>query len=101
MKKNLLVTLLLLTVSMLSAQVVWEDFENGPNLNWVASDGTFNGAIANPDTSGINKSDSVGSYTKGYDRSFSLFRVQMESAFDISENNIFRMQVWSPIATEV
>ncbi|MCB0685867.1 MAG: T9SS type A sorting domain-containing protein, partial [Saprospiraceae bacterium] len=49
----------------------------------------------------INKSDSVGSYTKGYDRSFSLFRVQMESAFDISENNIFRMQVWSPIATEV
>ncbi|MCB0664740.1 MAG: T9SS type A sorting domain-containing protein [Saprospiraceae bacterium] len=101
MKKNLLITFLLLTAGILSAQVVWEDFENGANLNWVAADGVYNGVIANPDTSGINQSDSVGSYTKGFDRGFSLFRVQMDTAFDLTENNIFRMQVWSPIATEV
>ncbi len=101
MKKKLLFMLMLLTAGILSAQVVWEDFEDGGKLEWVAGDGIYNGIVANPDTSGINKSDSVGSYTKGGGSGFSLFRVQMATPFDISENNIFRMHVWSPIATNV
>ncbi|NND31106.1 MAG: hypothetical protein HKN76_00855, partial [Saprospiraceae bacterium] len=101
MKQKLLLVLMLLTAGILSAQVVWEDFEEGGKLEWVAGDGTYNGIIGNPDTTGINPSDSVGSYTKAGGRGFSLFRVQMATPFDITENNIFKMQVWSPVETEV
>ncbi len=101
MKKNLLFMLMMLVVGTLSAQVVWEDFEDDGKLEWIATDGTYNGIVSNPDTTGINESDNVGSYTKGAGSAYSLFRVQMATPFDISENNIFRMQVWSPVATEV
>ncbi len=101
MKKHVLLFIAFMVSGLVMSQVIWEDFEDGGNLEWTAGNGVYNGVVANPDTSGINKSDSVGSYTKESGRGFSLFRVQMDTPFDISENNIFRMQVWSPVATEV
>ena len=101
MKQKILIIAMLLTAGLVSAQVVWEDFENGGTLPWVAGNGIYNGVVENPDKTGINPSDSVGSYTKEGGRGFSLFRAQTGTAFDISENNIFRMQVWSPVETEV
>jgi len=46
-----------------------EDFEPNPKLTWeplfAATGGTYNGGINNPDKTGVNTSDKVGSYTKG------------------------------------
>ena len=101
MKHYLLLMTALLSYFLIDAQVVYEDFEAGGQLTWEAVNGTYNGIIANPDMAGINTSDNVGSYTKSGEHSFSLFRSQQGAALDISENNIFRLQVWSPVETEV
>ncbi len=95
----LLVLLALLAGPVARAQVVYEDFESGaPTLNWVGLNGTFNGAIANPDKSGINTSDYVGSYTNnpGFDFCFALHT--FANPLDISEFNQFKMKIWSPTA---
>ncbi len=101
MMKNLLLLVFLASCSLLYSQVVIEDFEDGGKLTWTAGQGTYNGIVGNPDTTGVNPSDSVGSYTKGGGFGFSLFRVQQMEPFDISVNNVWKMQVWSPVATEV
>lgn len=52
--KNLFITALLLVVGVLGlqAQVTYEDFEGGPDLAWNGLNGTYNGAVANPDPTG-------------------------------------------------
>lgn len=82
-------------------QEVWEDFEDGGKLVWEAVNGTYNGIVENPDTTGENKSSNVGSYTKSGEHSFSLFRAITDNPIDLSVNTLWKVQVWSPIATEV
>ncbi len=101
MKKKLLFLMFIGTCTFLTAQEIIEDFEDGGKLMWVAGDGTYNGIVDNPDTMGVNSSANVGSYTKAGGRGFSLFRVQQTDPFDISTNSVWKMQVWSPVATEV
>ncbi len=99
MKHFLLFTLLVAAVFTARAQVVYEDFESGtPTLSWVGLNGTFNGAIANPDPSGINTSSYVGSYTNNPNFDFCFALHTFATPLDISEFNQFKMKIWSPTA---
>lgn len=103
--KRLLLTLmgLFAITAMVTAQVIYEDFEGGPKLTWNPfGDGTFNGAVANPpdsDPLGINPSAEVGSYTKAGDRAFSLLIAVLDEPMDLTTNNKFTIQVNAPVAT--
>lgn len=100
MKRFFLVALMAALWSLnLYAQVVYEDFEGGtPDLAWIGLNGTYNGAIANPDPSGANTSAFVGSYTNSptFDFCFALYT--FPNTLDISEFNQFKMKIWSPTA---
>ncbi len=98
MKKLFLLTFFaLLGYFGASAQVVYEDFEGGtPDLAWNGLNGTYNGAVANPDATGANTSAWVGSYTNAptFDFCFALYT--FPNTLDISEFNQFKMKIWSP-----
>jgi hypothetical protein len=98
--KNFFITAILLVFGALSlnAQVTYEDFEGGANLNWVGLNGIYDGAIPNPDPTGANTSATVGSYTNvgTFDFCFALHTFQ--NTLDISELNQFKMKIWSPTA---
>lgn len=99
--KNFFITILLLTLGIIgaNAQVSYEDFEGGvADLAWVGLNGSYGGAVANPDQSGANTSAWVGSYTNApaFDFCFALYT--FPSTLDISEFNQFKMKIWSPTA---
>ncbi len=99
--KNFFITALLLMFGILgvNAQVTYEDFEGGvPDLAWNGLNGTYGGAVANPDQSGANTSAWVGSYTNSptFDFCFALYT--FPATLDISEFNQFKMKIWSPTA---
>lgn len=99
--KNFFITALLLVFGVLglNAQVTYEDFEGGAaDLAWVGLNGVYNGAVTNPDQSGVNTSAGVGSYTNAaaFDFCFALYT--FPSTLDISEFNQFKMKIWSPTA---
>lgn len=82
-----------------NAQVVYEDFEGGnADLAWNGLNGTYNGAVANPDKTGANTSAWVGSYSNAaaFDFCFALYT--FPNTLDISEYNQFKMKIWSPTA---
>lgn len=83
------------------AQTTYETFEGGAQLTWTALDGTFGGAIPNPDPTGLNTSATVGSYTKSGAHAFSLFLAELPAPMDLSVNNQFKIKIWSPVATQV
>ena len=100
MKRILLFLLLTFTIT-LQAQVVYEDFEGTP-LEWNPfGDGVYNGAVDNPDPNFINPSAKVGSYTKSELHSFSLLIAFVEPAMDLSVNNQFSVDVYTPAATQI
>ncbi len=83
-----------------SAQVVYEDFEGTP-LEWNPfGDGTYNGAIDNPDPDQYNMSAKVGSYTKSNMTGFSLLIAFVDEPMDLTVNNKFSIDVYAPVATE-
>lgn len=95
---NILLTLLL-TFTGLSAQITYEDFEGGTaDLGWIGLNGTYNGAVENPDKSGANTSGHVGSYSNvpTFDFCFALYT--FPAPLDLSEYNQFKMKIWSPTA---
>jgi len=99
--KNFCTTALLLLLGILgaNAQVTYEDFEGGmSDLAWAGVNGTYNGAINNPDKSGANTSDGVGSYTNAPASDFCFALYTFPAALDLSENNQFKIKIWSPTA---
>jgi hypothetical protein len=98
--KHFFLTMLLCCAGALSlrAQVTYEDFEGGPDLAWNGLNGTYNGAVANPDPTGANTSASVGSYTNSPNFDFCFALHTFANTLDISEFNQFKMKVWSPVA---
>ena len=100
MKKNLLLVLCFLTVHWLQSQtIVYEDFEGGvSDISWVGLNGTFNGPVANPSPDGVNSSEWVGSYTNHPDFDFAFALGTLAAPVDLSEQNLIKMKVWSPIA---
>ncbi|MEL7119011.1 MAG: T9SS type A sorting domain-containing protein [Bacteroidota bacterium] len=110
MKKYLLsLFALILTVGAFAQVTVLEDFENGSQIGWNATfgDGVFQ-VVENPlkqdtlaDPLMINPSDSVGSYTKDSTAAFSLLISVLDDSLDLSTNNKFTIQVYSPVATSL
>ncbi|WP_116127150.1 T9SS type A sorting domain-containing protein [Lewinella sp. IMCC34183] len=80
-----------------------EDFEDGPRLSWTTAggnNGTFNGAIANPDMNG-NTSANVGSYTRG-SAPFAALNATLVGGLDLTGAPQLNLDVWAPAAnTEV
>ena len=75
-----------------------EDFEDGASLGWTApgtTNGTFNGVIANPDKTGANTSDNVGSYTRGA-ATFSVLQADLIEDLDLSSDPQLNLDVWAP-----
>ncbi|MGB3545985.1 MAG: T9SS type A sorting domain-containing protein [Saprospiraceae bacterium] len=91
-------TFLFALTSALTAQVVIEDFEGTP-LGW-GGDGTFNGAIDNPDPDQTNMSAQVGSYTKSDMTGFSLLIATLPAPLDLSVNNKISIDVYAAVATK-
>ena len=87
-----------LTPAPAPAVTALEDFEDGPRLNWTAGgvNGTFNGAIANPDKEG-NDSDNVGSYTRG-SANFAQLTAALPDGVDLSDAPQLNLDVWAPTA---
>ena len=102
MQRILLFLALFTATAGAQAQTVLEDFEGGvADLTWEAVNGTFAGAILNPEDSLANQSEFVGSYTKDSVRAFSLFRAMVDEPLDLSANNRFSIQVYAGAATEL
>ncbi|MGB3799824.1 MAG: hypothetical protein WA952_08395 [Lewinella sp.] len=75
-----------------------EDFEDGASLTWVTTgtnNGTFNGVVANPDMTGANTSDNVGSYTRG-SAQFAFLQADLTEELDLSVNPQLNLDVWAP-----
>lgn len=99
--KNSLLFLLALCFSLnwAQAQIVYEDFEGGTaDLPWVGINGTYNGAVANPDITGINNSPFVGSYTTSAGSDFNFAIAELPVPADMAANGLVKVKVWSPIA---
>ncbi len=99
MKKALLFFLSLTTITLLHAQVVYEDFEDGiGTLAWSGLNGVFNGAVANPAPDAVNSSAFVGQYTNDINFDFCFGVGPLGSPPDLSKFNLIKMKVWSPVA---
>ena len=75
-----------------------EDFEDGATLAWTVpgtNNGTYNGVITNPDMTGANTSDNVGSYTRGSAR-FSVLQAELIENLDLSSDPQLNLDVWAP-----
>lgn len=100
MKKFLLTALLALCCLFGAyAQTLIEDFEGGGiPITWSALNGTYDGAVPNPDPTGINTSATVGQYSNNPVFDFNFAVGELGTSIDISEFNQFSMKVWSPTA---
>ncbi len=103
MKFRILLSIALVFVlTWTQAQTVYEDFEGGPpTLNWVASDGIFDGVVDNPATDGINSSAKAGSYTKSNMHSYSLFLAELPAPMDLTTDNQFHIQIYTSAPTQI
>ncbi len=80
--------------------VTLEDFEPTPKQTWEslgaeAVFGKFNGGINNPDKSGANTTDKVGSYTKGSSKLGGL-KALLPLSFSLADFPQMNLQVWAP-----
>jgi hypothetical protein len=100
MKKILLLFSFFLTLTWIQAQtVIYEDFEGGvADISWEGLNGTFNGIVANPTPDLVNSSEFVGSYTNNPDVDFSFALGTLTGPVDLSQLNLIKMKVLSPIA---
>jgi hypothetical protein len=83
----------------LNAQVQLEDFEGGvADLTWNGINGIYNGVVSNPDITGINTSTGVGKYTNDPLFDFCFALTELAAPVNLSEFNLVKMKVWSPVA---
>lgn len=100
MKNVFLLFFFFLSLHWIQAQtIVYEDFEGGTaDIDWIGLNGTYNGVVPNPASDGVNSSEFVGSYTNHPDFDFAFALGTMTSPVDLSNLNLIKMKVWSPIA---
>lgn len=99
MKNVLLLFFLFISSAGLFAQTTYEDFEGGTaDVSWEGVNGTYNGVVANPGPDALNESEFVGSYTNNPDSDFSFALGTLTGPADLSQFNLVKMKVWSPIA---
>ncbi len=80
---------------------VYETFEGGAQMNWLALDGVFNGPVPNPDSNSVNGSDNVGQYVKSGLHSYSLLLAERSTPFDLSILNQFHLNIHAQAPTQV
>lgn len=99
MKNLLLLFISLLFITSTWAQHVYEDFEDGvADVVWVGLNGVYNGVVDNPAPDAVNSSDFVGSYTNDPEFDFCFALGTLDSPADLSQYNLVKLKVWSPIA---
>jgi len=102
MKRLLLILVLpIVMINLAVSQIIYEDFEGGSGLSWEGINGSYDGIVANPDSSAINPSDNCGSFTKPGDQAWSFMVTELDAAMDLSVNNKFFISVYSPVATQI
>lgn len=82
-------------------ETVYENFESPSSITWGQINGTFNGAIANPDPTGFNTSATVGSYTNNPAVDFNFAFGTFAQPIDLSTHNQFKLKLWAPAPTQV
>ena len=98
MKNHLLLLIAMcFTLSWATAQVTYENFEGTP-LPWNGINGTYDGAVANPDQLGINTSAMVGSYTTNDASDFNFAIADLTAPADMANYGLVKVKIWSPIA---
>jgi Secretion system C-terminal sorting domain len=84
------------------AQITYEDFESGiADLPWVAVNGTYNGAVANPAPDAVNSSAFVGSYTTNEGSDFNFAIADLLAPADMSQYGLVKVKIWSPVAPSI
>ncbi|MEY3052351.1 MAG: hypothetical protein RLY31_2136 [Bacteroidota bacterium] len=88
-----------LFLQTLQAQVTYEDFEGGiAGLPWVGINGSYDGAVANPDPTGLNTSGFVGSYTTNDASDFNFAIADLAAPADMGTYGLVKVKIWSPVA---
>ena len=102
MKRNLLSIALILTLAMIGfsqSTFTYEDFEGGTaDLPWAGINGSYDGVVENPDKTGVNTSDFVGSYTTNEGSDFNFVIADLAMPADMSTYGVVKMKIWSPVA---
>jgi hypothetical protein len=88
-------------IRLVKNEIVYEDFEGGSDFTWTSLNGTYNGAVANPDPNQINSSPTVGSFTNNPGADYNFAFGTSTDTFDLSKYNQFSLQLWAPEPTEV
>jgi hypothetical protein len=79
----------------------YEDFETPSGINWISLNGTYNGAIANPDPNQVNSSATVGSFTNNPASDYSFAFGTFATPLDLTSFNQFRVHLWAPQPTQM
>ncbi|MDQ3015323.1 MAG: hypothetical protein M3R25_01180, partial [Bacteroidota bacterium] len=100
MKNLILLFLLFVSLSWVQAQtIVYEDFEGGTaDIAWAGINGSYDGVVSNPAQDAVNGSAFVGSYTNNALFDFNFALGTLSGPVDLSQLNLVKMKVWSPIA---
>ena len=80
---------------------VFETFETGNEMGWLALDGTLEAPIENPAPNSVNSTANVGKYTKSGAHAYSLLLAERTNAFDMSVLNQFKLQVHASAPTQI
>lgn len=84
------------------ARDVYETFETGNEMGWQGLDGVLEAPVDNPAPNKVNDSAKVGKYTKSGNHAYSLLLADRgTNAFDLSQNNQFKLQVHASAPTQV
>ena len=99
--KNFFITALLLIFGILgaNAQVCYADFE-GPGLTFLGLDGVLTSPEPNPNANAINSSANCAKYVKSNMHAYSLILADNGTAFDLSVNNQFKIDIYATVATQ-
>jgi hypothetical protein len=84
----------------LSAQTIYEDFEDGSaKIVWAANNGlVYEGPVANPAKDAGNNSDFVGKFSNDGVSDFCFGLGTMSAPADLSEKSLMKIKIWAPFA---
>ncbi|MCC6462943.1 MAG: T9SS type A sorting domain-containing protein [Saprospiraceae bacterium] len=84
------------------AERCYETFESPSDITWTGLNATYNGAIANPDATGVNTTATVGSITNNPTADYNFaFGTLASGPMDLTTFNQFKINVWSTNPTKV
>ncbi len=101
MMKHLLTVLLFTFAAFtMNGQTIYEDFEGGAaKITWEAVNGlSYEGPVANPSKDVVNESDFVGKFSNNGVSDFCFGLGTMASPADLSQLNLMKIKIWSPVA---